>query len=231
MQDKSGKFVAFFVGLVGLIASVIGIYTFLTGNSSVVDVVPTRTPTVIVATLTATEAPPRVEATPTAGIPSRTATPTRLPAPVTGVLASYPTERNLQTLPTIWSKNKLDFVDMTTPGTQEYQVDGKRSDNLIWNFSWCAVDQAQLEKILAPLTVDFLIGDASLGEDVVRQYEATERKSGDHCRYWATKLTDWSGGKRLKLTIQYDLAEAINDGRRDYTPGRYSQVIWVAVDN
>lgn len=231
MQDKSGKFVAFFVGLIGLIASVIGIYTFLTGNSSVVDVVPTRTPMVILATLTATKAPPTVGATPTAGIPSKTATPTTPPAPVNGVLASYPTERNLQTLPTIWSKNKLKFVDMTTPGTQEYQVDGKTSDSLIWNFAWCAVDQTQLEEALGPLTVTFLIGDTPLGEDVVRQYEETDRKSGDHCRYWATKLTDWSGGKRLKLTIQYDLAEAVNDGHRDYAPGRYSQVIWVAVDN
>jgi hypothetical protein len=218
MQGGSGKFVAFFAGFIGLVASVIGIYTFLTGNSSVVDVFPTRTPAAVEATLTAI-------------IPSRTATPTMPQAPVTGVLVSYPTERNLQTLPTIWSKNKLDFVDMTTPGTQEYQVDGKTSDSLIWIFSWCAVDQAQLEKILAPLTIDFLIGDALLGEEVVRQYETTDRKSGDHCRYWATKLTDWSGGNRLKLTIQYDLAETVNDGRQEYALGRYSQVIWVAVDN
>jgi len=242
MQGGSSKFVPFFVGFIGLVASVIGIYTFLTGNARLVDVLPTRTPTAVGVTSTVgvtptVEVTPTVmvtlivKATPTAGLPTRTATSTRPPAPITGVLASYPTERNLQTLPTIWSKNKLEFVDMTTPGTQEYQADGKTTDRLIWNFSWCAVDQAQLEKALGPLTVAFLIGDTPLGEDVVRQYEDTDHKRGDRCRYWATKLTDWSGGKRLKLAIQYDLAEATTDGRQDYAPGRYSQVIWVAVDN
>lgn len=227
MGNGSGKFVAFFVGLIGLVASVIGIYTFLTGNSSVGNLFPTPTPLATTPTVVL----PTPSATPTGDSPAPTPTATRPPAAVSGVLASYPTQRNLQTLPTIWSKNRLDFVDMNSPGTQEYQVDGKTTDRLIWNFTWCAVDQARLDEILAPLKVAFLIGDSQLREDVVRQYEETNRKSGERCRVWATKLTDWEGGKRLKLTIQYDLAEAVNDGSQGYTPGRYSQIVWVAVDN
>lgn len=229
MGNGSGKFVAFFVGLIGLVASVVGIYTFLTGNSSVGDLIPTNTPTALAATPTVVL--PTTSAIPTADLPNPIPTSTRPPAAVSGVLASYPTQRNLQTLPNIWSKNKLDFGDMTSPGTQEYQVDGKATDRLIWNFTWCAVDQAWLDEILEPLSVEFLIGDVQLRDDVVRQYEESNRKSGERCRVWATKLTDWEGGKRIKLTIQYDLVEAVNDGRQEYARGRYSHIIWVAIDN
>jgi hypothetical protein len=218
MQDGSGKLVVFLVGLIGLIASVIGIYTFLTGNASVVDVFHTSTPST-------------VEVTPSVSVPPPTPTPTQLPAPIIGVIASYPTERNLQTLSTIWSKNKLFFIDMSTPGTQEYQVDGKATDRLIWNFSWCAAAEGLLDEILAPLSVDFLIDDAVLGGDLLRQYEDIDKGSGDRCKYWATKLTDWEGGKRVKLQIKYYFEEAVNDGRQDYASGQYSQIIWVAVDN
>ena len=218
MQDGSGKLVVFIVGLIGVIASIIGIYTFLTGNASLVDVFPTSTPVTI-------------DVTPSVSVPSPTPTTTQTPVSITGVIASYPTERNLQTLSTIWSKNKITFIDMSTPGTQEYHVDGKATDRLIWNFSWCAVDQGHLEKILAPLTVDFLIGEVVLGSDVLRQYEDTDRSSGDRCKYWTTKLTDWEGGKRFKLQINYFLEETINDGHQDYAPGQYHQIIWVAIDN
>jgi hypothetical protein len=125
-----------------------------------------------------------------------------------------------------WSKTT--FKDLPEPGTNEYNVTIPAYSTWRWDFSWCGKDQAGLEKILAPLDIEFFIGGEKLGEDIFRMYDPA--KGGGFCRTWATLLSGWQSGDAAALEIRYTLREAVDDGTRVYPAGEYRQVIHVNVN-
>ncbi|MCB0176022.1 MAG: hypothetical protein KDJ97_36330 [Anaerolineae bacterium] len=142
------------------------------------------------------------------------------------VAASSPTLENLESVKNIW--HLTSFEDLKTPETRTYDIEVKSTDKWRWVFAWCAINEANLMEILSPLSVNLSIDDFQLQSDVILEHEETAA-NGWACHYWSTILSNWRRGAMVKLDINYDLTQTINDGEDSYPSGQYHQVLLARV--
>ncbi|MFZ4663482.1 MAG: hypothetical protein ACOYNY_41135 [Caldilineaceae bacterium] len=147
-----------------------------------------------------------------------------------------PTELDLEKYSSIW--DIAQYRDLKQPGETVYEVQVASDEKILWGFSWCAVDNAYLQSISRPFTIDFRIDDISLTypsidaaflPQIFRHQQSTS--SGWVCTRWSTLLSDWPTDKTVKLEINYNLSDSIFDGVETYPAGIYRQIIEVSQTN
>lgn len=137
-----------------------------------------------------------------------------------------PNQNDINSIENIW--NKIDYVDLKSPGSQFYETKVNAEDSRLWGFTWCASDDIQLEKIVIPLSLEFYINDVELFDGQILEYRFTAYNNWS-CQGWKVILEEWPKGETVLLEISYNLGEEIFDGAESYPPGDYSQIINVTV--
>lgn len=204
------------------------------GDKQAVSKVPTTTNTLTAA--------PVFSVTPTATLtPQSTLTATLLPPPTiaptlepTRIETIRPNvytysmdATNRLDYTSLWSKTDPKFVDMKSPGTQNYTADIDYTEQYRWGFAWCAVDNDVLQKILAPLTLNFIIDGGQPVSESEISLSHTKSSVGMECQNWDILLGGWNQNTQVKLDISVSLSENINDGIADYQAGQYHMIIYV----
>lgn len=127
----------------------------------------------------------------------------------------------IQRYESIWSN--LEFIDMSSPGTQVYDVAIPSGQTFNLGFSWCGDTAARKQEILEPLSVAFFINQSEIIPASI--LIADDRT----CRRWVTLLSGWELGTSMALEVRYSLSKRIFDGTSYYEAGDYIQRIVVHV--
>jgi len=151
--------------------------------------------------------------------PGPTVPPTAGPT-VRAVLPDSP-DMALQ-FPNVW--DTLDFVNLDLPGLHTYQRT-ITPETLRWAFLWCGEDAADLERLLQPFSIRFVIDETEVPADQVLAYPL-----GDRCRAWATLLEGWQPGTRVQLDIRYTLTASVSDPPDPADIGEYIQRVYMKVE-
>jgi hypothetical protein len=147
---------------------------------------------------------------------------------ISGISILRPAALFLESTPSLWSI--APYEDLLSPGTNIYDVHlSSWSDEMLWRFSWCALDEVTLQEILDPMTLRFLVNGTGIPMYMFVQDDASG-SGGLSCRWWTTSIRHWPGDAVSELAIEYDLATAINDGATSYPAGAYRHVIRVSAD-
>ena len=115
------------------------------------------------------------------------------------------------------------------PGTRTYDVSVRSGDVWRWGFSWHAIDSATLREILRPLTLGFYINGVRVPDDRIVAYDDIGA-DGWVAQRWVMGITDWPAHQRFELEVRYGLSAGIFDGRDNFAPGQYRQMIYVSVE-
>lgn len=120
----------------------------------------------------------------------------------------------LSQLDSIWQG--LNFNDMKTPGTANYQV-ALGDDDYRLVFTWCADTPERLQEILEPLDLTININETPVTAwDMIRYDEGA-------CREWQSILN--ANVPELQIEFHYHLSEEIFDGFSSYAAGDYYHII------
>jgi hypothetical protein len=138
-----------------------------------------------------------------------------------------PTQEEVNEIESIWSQ--LTYQDLTKPGIQEYNITLERNDEWLCGFTWCGANEAVLDEILWPLSLDLLINDMPLTASPIQEYRFTANDGGE-CQSWKVILENWLTDETVILEIKYNLEEGIFDGSQNYPAGDYKQIIYVKVE-
>lgn len=136
-----------------------------------------------------------------------------------------PTDEEIAGAPDIWSL--LPFVDHDAPGERTYDLTIGQSDPLYWRMRWCAIDPDTLSENLSNIAMRFRLNGVAVEWPVLRINSETHERTGWACQRWATIVTDWPTDQPTILEIEYELEEAVDDGRQIYRAGIYRQVVRV----
>lgn len=208
--------------VIAILTGITSLIIFLTGKSTLPDLLKGETATV---TATATAADP---ATPTPTVEARTtdtveqATDT---PPLVQLTAQPPTDSELESIPSIWTLTK--FKELTAPGSNGYTAEVAGDSIWIWDGYFCATNDA-FPEYQDSLAVELRINDRPLAESAIRIFDRPGTK-GWLCRGWATKLSGWPPDKSVFLEIRYTHSRAASDGRSEFAAGEYSQLLVVVV--
>ncbi len=132
------------------------------------------------------------------------------------------TQSNASNLPSLWQLTN--WNEITRPGKNYYRI---KPNNMAysWNFLWCAGSRSELESIVRPLTVEFLVNDEPIASSLLYRTEAT---SGNKlCYKWQIGVDDFPQNETIKLTNAFDLSTSIVEDGVYYEPGRYEHVLEV----
>ena len=112
---------------------------------------------------------------------------------------------------------KYQAADSAKPGKLTFTVALKPSDQVIWDYTWCASGQAVLDDNFKSIKLKFVLD----GKDVSSQMQTLDQpNAGQQCRLYFTALSDWpTGGHHLTTTATF--TGKINDGASDYAAGDY----------
>ena len=105
---------------------------------------------------------------------------------------------------------------LTVPKNFTYTINLSRSAPLLWEWGWCAKDQATLTDNLSKLKITFTLN----GQDVPQTDFLTQEgpSGGQQCKEWVAAVTDWPSGETHAITTVTFIA-ALNDGTYDFPPG------------
>ena len=101
--------------------------------------------------------------------------------------------------------------------TFTYTIPLNQSQDLLWAWSWCAINQNTLEQNLKNIQLDFSLA----GDDIpLDQFQRLDYDSGSQkCTAFITMLSDWQAGENhLSTTVTF--TAQINDGMADYPAGK-----------
>jgi len=101
--------------------------------------------------------------------------------------------------------------------TFTYTIPLNQSRDLLWAWSWCAINQNTLEQNLKNIQLDFSLA----GDDIpLDQFQRLDYDSGSQkCTAFITMLSDWQAGENhLSTTVTF--TAQINDGMADYPAGK-----------
>jgi C-terminal processing protease CtpA/Prc len=107
-----------------------------------------------------------------------------------------------------------DLVKMDQTFT--YTIALNESQDLLWAWGWCAVDQATLEQNLNIIQLDFSLAGNKV---LIDQFQKLDYDSGNQkCAAYITVLSDWQAGEN-HLSTFVTFTAPVNDGRADYPAG------------
>ena len=108
-------------------------------------------------------------------------------------------------------------LDDSKPGTFTYPVTLGRSEQVKWEWFWCAQSQAILEDNLKSLNVRFDLD----GQDVTSALRNMDFQNGGwSCRTFFVSVDKWPAGT-FNLTDTLTITKPVNDGSSDYIAGDY----------
>jgi hypothetical protein len=145
----------------------------------------------------------------------------------TSVTASYPSNAEINNVPSIWNVNDIPALDLLKPGRRSYNVSASPSNKLLWPYYWCASTQDVLQDNLRYFTVEFLIDGNRVSNSLISQY--SDDIPNWKCEYWTTTLSEWQSGKVVQLDIRYTFSRDVNDGYTIYPAGNYTYSLTVSV--
>jgi hypothetical protein len=138
------------------------------------------------------------------------------------LVASRPTNAtDFRQYKSLW--NGVNFKDMTSPGSQNYETSIDAKTVRSFSFTWCGDSPTRLQEIVAPLSVSFSIDDAKVPDSSILVLDE------GNCRKWATILNGWKPGSTVALQIRYTLSKVIFDGTANYAAGDYVHQLKVHV--
>lgn len=112
-----------------------------------------------------------------------------------------------------YTSDQLSKMDSTFP----YTIVLSQSRTLLWEWGWCAKDQATLDQNFAHIKLAFSLAGKNLPINQFQQFDGPS--SGMQCRTYVTALSDWQGGENhLSTTVTF--TAKINDGTSDYPAGQ-----------
>jgi hypothetical protein len=112
-----------------------------------------------------------------------------------------------------YTADQLSKMDSTFP----YTITLGQSRTLLWEWGWCAKDQATLDQNFAHIKLAFSLQGKNIPTSQFQQFD--QASSGMQCRTYVTALSDWQGGENhLSTTVTF--TAKINDGTSDYPAGK-----------
>jgi C-terminal processing protease CtpA/Prc len=111
--------------------------------------------------------------------------------------------------------------------TYPYTISLMPADKAIWNFYWCAKDQATIDQNFQNITLQFILNGKDIPLDKFATLTGT--MNGRECRIYGMMLSSWPEGEHhLKTLVTFN--SSINDGYTDYLAGtmEYDYAVYVA---
>ncbi len=108
--------------------------------------------------------------------------------------------------------------DFAKPGTLTYTVTLSSTDQVLWEYGWCATTTDILNTDLKSIQLKFNLD----GQDVpVSEFATTDSpQNGQQCHTIYVALSNWPVGQH-HITTTATFTSKINDGTSDYAPGDY----------
>jgi hypothetical protein len=122
----------------------------------------------------------------------------------------------------VWSG--IDFVNLDAPGTQTYSQSLNAGNTYRWTFMWCGTDAANLEQILAPFSISFLINDVQVNPSLFLVHPWLS-----NCLAWSALVSGWQSGSSYTLDMRYYLSAPLPPQNNPGDVGNYTQRIVVYV--
>ncbi len=144
-----------------------------------------------------------------------------------GVEASAPPEKYPQKYESIWNLTE-GFKDLPAPGVNTYAATVNRKNVWGWNFYLCAADTSWLDRLLARVTVAFLINYQPVSDKAILVFQSNYNSWA--CQGWTTSLSQWENAQ-YELSIVYEFTENTSDGETSYAAGKYWQIILLKVED
>ena len=221
---KSGFPIA---SIIAILTGITSLLIFLTGKSSLPDIINGGTPTATVTIPSASTAAPST--TPLAVVsptPAGTGTPEAgFTKAVINISAVPPTDADLETVPSLWTLTN--FEELAEPGVNSYSVEVKPDSKWLWDCYFCTMNE-NFQDFMGSLTLEFLINDSPLEEGYIRTFDTPGIK-GWLCRNWSTILSGWPEGRSVFLEIHFTHRRQVSDGRVEFPAGEYRQLLVVVV--
>ncbi len=115
------------------------------------------------------------------------------------------------------STEKYQGSDYGKPGTLTFNAAVKTSDQVMWEYPWCATTQQVLDQNFKSIKLKFVLD----GKDVTQQLQTVDlANNGQQCRLYFTALSNWPSGSHHIVTTA-TFTGPINDGTADYVAGNY----------
>jgi hypothetical protein len=153
-----------------------------------------------------------------AGAPTATATPPAAAAPPKIASKDEAALALSSRTPFLDDKAQEKYSVTPKPGTYPYTVSLSSSDQVIWDYLWCATTTDVLATDLKSINLKFTLD----GNDVpVTDFSISDGTSGgQQCHIVYTALSAWPVGSH-HVTTTATFTSKINNGTNDYDPGDY----------
>ncbi|MGB7538562.1 MAG: hypothetical protein WBM17_08495 [Anaerolineales bacterium] len=208
---------------IAILTGITSLLIFLTGKSSLPDLIKGEPPTATASPTTTVPGNPTVFLSPTptdTKIPEATST-----RAFVKLTATPPTDLELDTVPSLWTLTH--FRELAEPGVYSYSVEVTQDSEWLWDCYFCTKNE-NFQDFMDSLNVEFLINDVPLEEGSMRIFDKPGIL-GWLCRNWSTVLSGWPAGRSVFLEIHFTHSRQVSDGRVDFPAGEYSQLLVVVV--
>jgi len=106
---------------------------------------------------------------------------------------------------------------LKVPATFTYTITLAQSQPVLWDWGWCAKDQATLTDNLNKIQLAFTLNGQAV--ELSKFVKLVGPLNGQQCETYVLGLTDWSGGQNEAITTATFTAP-VNDGTYDYPAGK-----------
>jgi len=145
---------------------------------------------------------------------------------LTNFLASGLFEKDLRNMVTSKEEEYSD-AEYVTRSEFTYTISLDRSEDVVWQWRWCAKDQAILIRNFEYIIVNFTINGEDIPQSELVEDQYT-KDDGSECRIYYVTLYDWPEGTYHLVNI-VTFTQPINDGWDDYQPQtrKYDYLVYV----